>query len=125
MRQEVYRVAYDEAKAELGEILGKFEALRLKKDRIEKVVDALKPLVAAESQAGSSERPVVAAERPLEFVPSEPTHHAPDPVPQAVQQAVDSSSDPFQRRVDNAIGLGSTAKDVREYSRLFNGGGSR
>ena len=48
MRQEVYRVAYDEAKSELGEILGKFEALRLRKDRIEKVVEALKPLLGAD-----------------------------------------------------------------------------
>ena len=45
MRQEVYRVAYDEAHAELTEILGKFEQLRVRKDRIEKVVEALKPLL--------------------------------------------------------------------------------
>ncbi|MGA7857139.1 MAG: hypothetical protein WCA11_04400 [Terracidiphilus sp.] len=124
MRQEVYRVAYDEAKSELGEILGKFEALRLRKDRIEKVVEALKPLLGADAQTAFAEKQAPAPERQPAFAVPEPIHQVADPVPQAVPQAVDQGSDPFQRRVDAAVGLGSVARDVKEYSRLFNGGSS-
>lgn len=56
MKQEVYRFAYDEANAELTQILAEFEQLRQRKDRIEKVVEALKPLAGAETQAAASER---------------------------------------------------------------------
>ncbi|HUN86218.1 MAG TPA: hypothetical protein VMU48_17695 [Terracidiphilus sp.] len=129
MRQEVYRVAYDEAKAELGEILAKFEALRVRKDRIEAVVDALKPLMVAEAPTAGPDR-LTTSERP-----AAPTEHAPSLVQENVQQApepaqpaqqvAEETLDPFQRRVENAIGLGSGAKDIREYSRLFNGGSSR
>ncbi len=124
MRQEVYRVAYDEAKTELGEILGKFEALRLRKDRIEKVVEALKPLLAADAQLASAERVAAVPDRQTSFSVPEQIHQVADPVPQPVQQTVDQSGDPFQRRLDAAVGSGSVARDVKEYSRLFNGGSS-
>jgi hypothetical protein len=51
MKQEAYRFAYDEATSELTQILGEFEQLRIRKDRIEKVVEALKPLAVADGQA--------------------------------------------------------------------------
>lgn len=44
VRQDVYRAALDAANGELNEILGKFEQLRLQKERIEKVVEVLRPL---------------------------------------------------------------------------------
>jgi hypothetical protein len=131
MRQEVYRVAFDEANAELSEILGKFELLRLRKDRIEKVVEALKPLVAAsESTASVLERASVSAERQVH--PEAPSSHtsveapqpAPTPMPYPVQPTA-QSSDPFARRIESAVGQSSAAKDVSEYSRLFNTGVSR
>ena len=49
MKQEVYRFAFDEANTELSQILGEFEQLRARKDRIEKVVEALKPLAGTEA----------------------------------------------------------------------------
>ncbi|MFZ0742982.1 MAG: hypothetical protein WAM85_01170 [Terracidiphilus sp.] len=130
MRQEVYRVAFDEAKAELGDILGKFDQLRLRKDRIEKLVEALKPLMGSETLATASDRSpatdrqIPAAERQAPHAPPEPSQAAAEPVSQVVQQASDTQ-DPFQRRVDNAVGLGSGARDIREYSRLFNGSSPR
>ncbi len=65
MRQEVYRVAYDEAHAELTEILGKFEQLRTRKDKIEKVVEALKPLLSTSDlqQLNGVDRSAMVAER--------------------------------------------------------------
>ena len=127
MRQEVYRVAYDEASAELSEILGTFEQLRLRKDRVEKVVEALKPLVQAAAEAAVAERAAAAVEKqsaPVEVPagrgPAEPMQSsAPSPIPYPVQQP---TGDPFGRREPVSAG---SAKDVSEYSRLFNTGVSR
>lgn len=48
MKQEVYRFAYEEATSELTEIVGEFEQLRARKERIEKVIEALKPFAGQE-----------------------------------------------------------------------------
>jgi hypothetical protein len=127
MRQEVYRVAYDEASAELSEILGKFEQLKLRKDRVEKVVEALKPLIQGVEAASSSERSAVPAERqpaavevPASRGPEPAQSSAPSPIPYPMQQP---TGDPFGRR--EPVSAGSGAKDVSEYSRLFNTGVSR
>ncbi|MGA8727891.1 MAG: hypothetical protein WB608_04010 [Terracidiphilus sp.] len=125
MRQEVYRVAFDEAKAELAELLGRFEQLRQRKDRIEKVVEALKPIMGAEGQGATLDRAATIPERQATYAAPEPSQPASEPVAQAAQEGSGESNDPFQRRVDNAVGLGSGARDIREYSRLFNGGSSR
>lgn len=143
MRLEVYRVAYDEASAELSEILTKFEQLRLRKERVEKVVDALKPLVVSNethlrAQAPIPERAPVPVERPAAVAETPvsipvpvsapvPVQTAPTlaSVPVPTQQSVDEAADPFSRRVENVMGMSSAARDVREYSRLFNSGSSR
>lgn len=126
MRQEVYRVAYDEANAELSEILGKFEQLRLRKDRVEKVVEALKPLVASEA-ATLAEQKKESGERAHEVsslhTASESAQATPSPIPYPVQQPTMAPSDPFARR--ESSGGSSSSKDVSEYSRLFNTGVSR
>lgn len=53
MKQEVYRYAYNEANSELGEIITEFEKLRLRKESIEKALDALRPLAGLESETAS------------------------------------------------------------------------
>lgn len=50
MKQEVYRFAFEEANSELKEISGEFEQLRVRKERIEKVLEALKPFSGFDSQ---------------------------------------------------------------------------
>jgi hypothetical protein len=129
MREEVYRVAFDEASAELSEILAKFEQLRFRKDRIEKVVEALKPLIATEAPAPAVERAAVPMER--HATPNEGPGHSlsdagqattPSPIPYPMQQP---ASDPFSRRIETAVGSGNSSKDVSEYSRLFNTGVTR
>jgi hypothetical protein len=126
MRTDAYRVAYEEASAELRDILEKFEQLRLRKEQIEKAVEVLKPLAALEE-------PVEATDQ-AEAVPSpEPYCPAAEPMPYSFQQAAEPSPepaqfvaepspDPFQRRIDHALGRGAGTREVREYSRLFNGG---
>jgi len=56
MNKEVYRFAFDEANAELTAIMGEFEQLRMRKERVEKVVEALKPLAAMDGQGMSQEK---------------------------------------------------------------------
>lgn len=133
MRQEVYRVAYDEANAELSEILSKFEQLRLRKDRIEKVVEALKPLALVEDgqtsvsdrSAALPERTSATADPNSAFPGAEPIQTVPGPLSYPVQQNADQASDPFTRRIESAVGASSATREVREYSRLFNTGSSR
>jgi hypothetical protein len=115
MRHEVYRVAYDEAHAELTEILGKFEQLRIRKDKIEKVVEALKPLLSSgDFQVNGMDRVPVPAERKPAPVEAETVQAVSSPIPYPVQQAIEPANDPFSRRADSA------ARDLQEYSRLFN-----
>ena len=125
MRQEVYRVAYDEATAELSEILSRFEQLRLRKDRVEKVVEALKPLISVSETQPAPERSILPAERQAgaetPTAPPSPAQNPPIAYP-ASQQPADQSSDPFARRMEATLGSGAGSRDVREYSRLFNTG---
>ena len=54
MKQEAYKFAFDEANAELAQIMTEFEMLRVRKDKIEKVVEALKPLAMKDAPAGQN-----------------------------------------------------------------------
>ncbi|MFZ0742981.1 MAG: hypothetical protein WAM85_01165 [Terracidiphilus sp.] len=56
MKQEVYRFAYEEASSELKEIVGEFEQLRVRKERIEKVMDALKPFAGPDAPSGAGDQ---------------------------------------------------------------------
>jgi len=56
MKQEVYRYAYNEANTELTEILTEFEQLRLRKEGIERALDALRPLAGVDAQAGLDQK---------------------------------------------------------------------
>jgi hypothetical protein len=56
MNKEAYRFAFDEANAELSQIVGEFEQLRMRKERVEKVVEALKPLAGIDGQSPNGEK---------------------------------------------------------------------
>ena len=133
MRQDVYRAAFDEANAELTEILNKFDQLRQRKDRIEKVVEMLKPMAGAE---GSIEPAMPSIPEVVEVAPSIPE---PEPVEvpematvgaheeeadhmaEPMQRSSENSADPFQRRIDSALGLSGGLRDSREFGRRFAG----
>jgi hypothetical protein len=76
MRQETYRFALDEASKELHGIVAQYEALRSRKEQIEKVVEALRPFIDlhAETPTIETSAPVV------EFVA--PAIEQPSPEPQ-------------------------------------------
>jgi hypothetical protein len=122
MTQETYRFAYDEANAELQEIVTQFEQLEARKERIEQVVEALKSLLAdgpLTDLAGVDTETVPflvqnSAETTAEAAP-EPAFEL-EPV-----FAAEQSSDPFQRRIDNALRHGLGARESRVLPRALNG----
>jgi hypothetical protein len=69
MNAEAYHVAFDVATEELREIVHQFEQLRIRKEQIEKVVEALRPVVglrgsvAVKVQAVMTPMPVSIQER--------------------------------------------------------------
>lgn len=138
MRQDVYRVAYDEAITELSEILNKFEQLRLRKERIEKAMDVLKPLLGQSAPASLSDMnpagpspeaappmmdpsPTHTAEQQSAAVPSAVMQRIEEPISYPAPQAADNSSDPFQRRINNALRQGFSSGESREFARSFAG----
>jgi hypothetical protein len=105
---EVYRVAFDSANNELNDILGAFEELRARKDRIEKVVLALKPLLGAEEAAAAA-----AAVQSASDAANEANQSSEEPTYQ--YQAPNGSSDPFASRLNSALGHGVGRKFSRQF----------
>jgi hypothetical protein len=106
MRQDVYSVAYDEARAELLDIVRRFEELRRRKESLESVVIALGPILGVAGQSQS--RPV--AQPASEAMKAELTGGSPQPASYTLNQAPapvperdESITDPFQRRVRDAL----------------------
>jgi hypothetical protein len=128
MRQDVYRAAFEEANAELTEILTKFEQLRQRKERIEKVVEMLKPMAGVEAQTAviplASEAPSEPMQVAVETA-SLAVHTEAEQVVEPMQRLAEPSSDPFQRRIDSALGLSGGVRDSREFGRRFSGGVQR
>lgn len=105
MRQDVYRVAYDEAHAELLDISKRFEELLRRKESLESVVTALGPMMGI---AGTV--PVQQASQappPASQGPQEPVNYTFNQVPAALPDGDESTTDPFQRRVRNALKFSS------------------
>jgi hypothetical protein len=108
---DVYRVAFDSANSELNDILVSFEELRSRKDRIEKVVLALKPLLGSEEAAAAAAAVQSASDAANEALQSS------EEVPTYQYQTTNgngASSDPFARRLDSALGHGIGRKFSRQ-----------
>ncbi|HVZ82623.1 MAG TPA: hypothetical protein VG893_03030 [Terracidiphilus sp.] len=120
MRQDVYNVAYQEAKSELLDITCKFEQLRQRKTRLEGVVAALGPMLGAPATAPVN---VVA---PLEVVPQQAPQPEPAPVEAPAytfnqiassgEEADDATNDPFERRIRNALKFGNTRREGLQHA---------
>lgn len=108
MKYEAYRAAIDEGTAELGEIVGMIDQLRLRESLIEKTIEGLKALVASESQDASSEdHSNYASIGTTQESPASPTYatqQPADPTHYLYAKAVGESNDPLQWRIDNALG---------------------
>lgn len=125
MRQQTYRTAFDEAHAELTDITAQFDALSLRKEQLEHVLEALKPMVGLRDSADELATALTSVESSqqgsehMDFTftqvsgPSgesiQVTTEAPaEPV--AVEATAEqlayfgqASTDPFQKRIDDAL----------------------
>jgi hypothetical protein len=102
MRQDVYRVAYDEALGELLEIRTRFEQLRVRKESLEGVVAVLGPMLALSASASAPEEMAPAAPGRAEQG-SRPEAYSFNQVPVPLPDQEESGGDPFKRRVRNAL----------------------
>lgn len=102
MRQDVYRVALDEAQTELIDISKRFEELRQRKESLESAVAVLGPMLGiAEAARQEGAAAVVEMASPETHASQEPTTYTFDQVPAPLPD--ESITDPFQRRVRNAL----------------------
>jgi hypothetical protein len=117
MRQDVFGVAYQEARSELVEISSRFEQLKQRKERLQGVIAAIAPMIGVAAPAAvPTAAPVAPAPAPV--ASSNETHATAEPVAytfdnvQAPKAGEDeSSTDPFQRRVRNALKFGNNGRD--------------
>ena len=78
MRQDTYRFALDEASKELHGIVAQYEALRSRKEQIEKIVEALRPFIGQHAETSTIETSAPA----IEFVAPVIEQPSPEPEPQ-------------------------------------------
>ena len=124
MRQDAYRVAYEEANAELKEILNQIDQLQQRQTRLERVAEVLKPLTGVGGPIQFQESPSVEAREEVQQMREEtpaPVQESAEPAAAPAPPFAETTSDPFQRRINNVLRQGFGAGDGREYSRLFSG----
>jgi hypothetical protein len=117
---EIYRVAFQSATSDLLEISADVEKLRIRKEKIEELIAALKPFVGAEEQEAPSTTVELPAKQ-AEPAPVAQAEAAASAEPKAEQPDEQTSviTDPFQRRIDHVLGIGAGIRDVRKYNRQF------
>ena len=109
IHDQAYLAALNASRAELGEILAKFELLNARRDRMQKVADSLKPLIESEQQvitpihiaAVASPEPCSDPTDPHYFMVQNPVESAPI----VKEQAEDHPLDSIQRRISSALGM--------------------
>ena len=112
MELSAYRVAYEAANSEFREILQRFDYLSVRKNQLEKAVDALRPLARSDGDRGAikqhAENLAVEQVQHVAEVPSAPVQEAAAPAldrmqheeisaPEAVQQAAAPLPGPLQQ----------------------------
>ncbi|HUX44565.1 MAG TPA: hypothetical protein VMV57_07440 [Terracidiphilus sp.] len=92
MNNAAYQSAYDEASAELNDIVGQFEHLRLRKEKVEKAVEVLKVLAEIDPQV---EEPAHASQ--------EPSSYSFQQIPAPLPELPEGEADPFKRRAKGGM----------------------
>lgn len=128
MTPETYRLAYEEANAELKQINEQFEVLRIRREIIQQVINALRPLFAdgpiQETISSTDATPFLVQQASI--APTEPEPANTEAFAEVAAEsdpafASEQSSDPFQRRIDNALRHGLGARDAKILPRGLNG----
>jgi len=144
MELNAYRVAYEAANSEFGVILKEFNQLNLRKNQLERVVEALRPIAGLDTQGAATEQrgespalnqvqqlvqqiveapvePIRPAEpqsepaQPAVALPHDLLEQVDYPAPEGVHLDEEVSSDPIQRRIDSALKHRSAFRGIRDY----------
>lgn len=110
---EIYRVAHAAATSELIEITEEFERLRARKDQVERLISALRPVIGEDQQQTSA--PEAASTQPA----PQRVETKPESAGETKEETGTMVAEPFQRRVDHVLGIGAGIRDVRQYTRQF------
>ena len=104
---ESYYAAFDAALAELEQISNEFVQMKLRKDRVEGDLQALKPLVGSAELASQAAQPTVMSSQPVSPVAEpEPVYQAPAPPARLeVNRPASVTTDSIQQRIDSILGL--------------------
>ncbi|MDR3742052.1 MAG: hypothetical protein P4L40_23775 [Terracidiphilus sp.] len=108
MRQDVFSVAFQEAKSELLDITCRFEALRQRKERLDSVVAVLGPLLETRGTA-----PVARPIEPVAAEAAEPVRENPIQFNkiETVEDKEEEITDPLQRRLREALRFNTPSRD--------------
>jgi hypothetical protein len=99
-----YHAAFHAANEELNELYRRVELLRMRKDRVEKVLEALKPLLDSPVQGFERELTPEPVQRDAAEYTSAPAQAAASAIP-APRNETPASGDPFQNRINSILGL--------------------
>lgn len=88
MNTAAYQSAFDEANAELKDIVVQFDQLRMRKEVVEKAVEVLKMLAGTDAQVGTHR------------ASEEPSSYSFEQVPAPLPDMPDGEADPFKRRIN-------------------------
>lgn len=122
MRQDVYGVAYDEAKSELLDITCEFERLKARKARLEGVVTAMAAMLGTSVPNPKSQQPRNETSAASALPPAAPIESRDEPEPSSytfnqvsvpLPDAVETDGDPFKRRVRSALRMNSVSHEQR------------
>ena len=117
MRQDVFRVAYDEAQSELLDITVQFEQLKARKARLELAIGALAPICGTEvPKAPKGPGPEIVEPPPesdqqTKSGPNDPVVFTFDQVPVPLPEIEETGGDPFQRRIGKKPRFGILSRD--------------
>lgn len=95
MNTAAYQSAFDEANAELKDIVGQFDQLRMRKEKVEKAVEVLKMLVGTDARVEENR------------TSEEPSAYSFEQVPAPLPELPEGEADPFKRR-NNKNGLATS-----------------
>lgn len=99
---QVFGTAAEAAQLELGKVMNEIEQLRLRRERIEKVAEALRPLIESAQFSLSTDQFATP-------VPSAPERPVAAPVAPTAPAAPEGAFDALQRQISFALGRAAVA----------------
>jgi hypothetical protein len=113
MRPEPYGVAYSEARSELLDITSRYEQLKLRRAKLEKMIAVVGPFLGSATQIPVVVEPTAEAKPSEAESPSEPLTYSFEKVPVPLPSVEETGGDPFQRRVRHALQFRSIGQGQR------------